>query len=421
MVRQYIGARYVPKFFENPNNTAEWLPNTQYEPLTIVTYGINTYTSKKPVPASVGDPANNPEYWVATANFNSFINELQDQINDINNDVEGIQETLDIVDNRTKKIALYIGNSYVSGYGSTGGTNGIYELTKHLFDDSYKYTAGGLGFVAYTDHANTFLTLLNSAISNLTAEQKNEITHVIFVSAIGDTRALHEGSTKADFTAAISAACTAVRSNFSHARSYVYFADAIARDNISEAGSTFVDEYKIHDIFKENAESCRYTYLGWGGWNCTHAATYNHTDGYHPNDMGYKYLSEFLINSLYGHENYIQRISNHELKNGGDTRLGYVRFIGTPDLQVMSLTGISEHIPSGTNNYIELCDFSSDEGIRPYCSYDTRIICRLSDDSLVWANLYYTADNKLRLTIGAGKSLNKTSPFENFPLYNLVN
>ena len=53
IVREYIGARYVPKFFENENNTPEWAPNVQYEPLTIVTYNQNSYTSKKPVPASV--------------------------------------------------------------------------------------------------------------------------------------------------------------------------------------------------------------------------------------------------------------------------------------------------------------------------------------------------------------------------------
>ena len=37
IVREYIGARYVPKFFENENGTPEWAPNVQYEPLTIVT------------------------------------------------------------------------------------------------------------------------------------------------------------------------------------------------------------------------------------------------------------------------------------------------------------------------------------------------------------------------------------------------
>ena len=37
--RQYIGARYVPKF----SNPIEWNRNNSYEALTIVTYLNNSY------------------------------------------------------------------------------------------------------------------------------------------------------------------------------------------------------------------------------------------------------------------------------------------------------------------------------------------------------------------------------------------
>lgn len=93
-IRQYIGARYVPKFYENPNNTAEWLPNVIYEPLTIVTYDSNSYTSKKTVPASVGIPSNNPEYWVATGNYNAFIQELENEFNDLSDEFEELKSDL---------------------------------------------------------------------------------------------------------------------------------------------------------------------------------------------------------------------------------------------------------------------------------------------------------------------------------------
>lgn len=74
--RQYIGARYVPKFYENSNNTAEWQSGVIYEPLTIVTYNGNSYTSKKIVPASVGNPSSNPGYWVATGIYNEQLGRL---------------------------------------------------------------------------------------------------------------------------------------------------------------------------------------------------------------------------------------------------------------------------------------------------------------------------------------------------------
>lgn len=66
-VREYVGARYVPKFAD----PVEWQSDTSYEALTIVTYNNSSYTSKVPVPATVGNPAQNIEYWVLTGNYNA--------------------------------------------------------------------------------------------------------------------------------------------------------------------------------------------------------------------------------------------------------------------------------------------------------------------------------------------------------------
>lgn len=65
-MRQYVGARYVPMIFQNPDNgTNNWKQGTAYEPLTIVSYAGASYTSKRYVPASIGIPSSNPDYWVA--------------------------------------------------------------------------------------------------------------------------------------------------------------------------------------------------------------------------------------------------------------------------------------------------------------------------------------------------------------------
>lgn len=77
--RQYIGARYVPKFFENPNGTCEWLGSSiGYEALTIVTYLNNSFTSKKTVPAGVDISDTN--YWVNTGNYNAQLQQIIDEI-----------------------------------------------------------------------------------------------------------------------------------------------------------------------------------------------------------------------------------------------------------------------------------------------------------------------------------------------------
>ena len=83
-VRQYVGARYVPKFA----SPVEWQANTAYESLVIVTYNNSSYTSKKAVPFNVGNPAENPEYWVNTGNYNAQLEEYRKELEAYKNDVE---------------------------------------------------------------------------------------------------------------------------------------------------------------------------------------------------------------------------------------------------------------------------------------------------------------------------------------------
>lgn len=79
---QYIGARYVPIIYTNPDdNSANWKSGVKYEALTIVTYNGDSYTSKKTVPDLVGDPASNPDYWVKTGDFNASLLALQQRVN----------------------------------------------------------------------------------------------------------------------------------------------------------------------------------------------------------------------------------------------------------------------------------------------------------------------------------------------------
>ena len=66
-VRQYVGARYVPVFAD----PLEWSDQREYEPLTIVAYQGNSYTSVQSVPAGVD--IGNAAYWAQTGNYNAQI------------------------------------------------------------------------------------------------------------------------------------------------------------------------------------------------------------------------------------------------------------------------------------------------------------------------------------------------------------
>ena len=80
--RQYIGARYVPKFYEGTNGN-NWDRGVTYDPLTVVTYLRDSYTSKKPVPNTIGDPAHNSEYWAHTGAYNAQVEAYREEVMEI--------------------------------------------------------------------------------------------------------------------------------------------------------------------------------------------------------------------------------------------------------------------------------------------------------------------------------------------------
>lgn len=101
-VREYVGARYVPKFAD----PVEWQADTSYEALTIVTYNNSSYTSKVPVPSTVGNPASNGDYWVVTGNYSAQVQEaisIANSANAVAENAKAVAENLDSTVNETKK------------------------------------------------------------------------------------------------------------------------------------------------------------------------------------------------------------------------------------------------------------------------------------------------------------------------------
>ena len=73
--RQYIGARYVPIFGRKDETSIIWDNSAPYEPLTIVLYQGNSFTSRQYVPAGV--EITNQEFWAETGNYNAQIEEYR--------------------------------------------------------------------------------------------------------------------------------------------------------------------------------------------------------------------------------------------------------------------------------------------------------------------------------------------------------
>lgn len=77
---RYVGLRYVPKIF------GEWDKTKNYEPLSIVTYQGNSFTSKTFVPSNAD--INDNHFWVQTANYNAQFESLRNSFNNNSNELE---------------------------------------------------------------------------------------------------------------------------------------------------------------------------------------------------------------------------------------------------------------------------------------------------------------------------------------------
>ena len=88
-VTQYIGARYVPVFAE----PIEWDITKTYEPLTIVSYQGNSYTSKQAVPSQIA--ITNEDFWALTGNYNAQIEQYRTEVEQVKQDVAGFDDKIE--------------------------------------------------------------------------------------------------------------------------------------------------------------------------------------------------------------------------------------------------------------------------------------------------------------------------------------
>lgn len=239
-IRQYIGARYVFKIYENSQDpsSAEWESNVRYEPLTIVTYLNSTYASKKDVPGSVGNPAANPQYWIVTGAYNGQIATLQQQIDTINNTtlpsieaaIQALQSELDsdvqALTDRINNISVnrkyvLIGDSFgvgVQGASQEWSPDGweYYFDSKH--DDVFYYDPqgdqhfeGSAGFA--TNSGQNFVGQLNYVYNNKLGDTNPDtITDIIVLGGTNDI-----GTAEANIVNAIESFCTQAKTLFPNA------------------------------------------------------------------------------------------------------------------------------------------------------------------------------------------------------------
>lgn len=179
--RQYIGARYVIKVYENSldPNSAEW-ENVAFEPLTMVTYQNSSYISKKQVPANVGNPVTATTYWVCTGYYNGQISALQTDVANIGSQITALTNQSAILNKPTNSARfLLMGDSY----GPTSGWPSAFTNLLSGSASAVNYTMGGRTFVG----TMSYLAYLTDYVNAHTQDELNAFNYLILLGGIGDS------------------------------------------------------------------------------------------------------------------------------------------------------------------------------------------------------------------------------------------
>ena len=284
----YVGQRYVPKFYDDgtEQHGATWDKNQTYEPLTIVLWEGDSYTSRTFVPAGV--EISNTQYWLPTGIFNAQLAAVQNDVNKMENDIIDMKKKLG------KRKYIFIGDSYALGITDGDIVNGWPKCAVSdmaLNDDDYYIAAlGGSGFTKGengTVGVNGFMNALNSLDSVIT--DKEAITDIVIGGGYNDNAA--------NLTAIGTNAYILInnaRQKYPRAKFWVFF---MAVEFGKKEGGT-----------RERLPNTENSYLSLGGYACysiQNSLRVNQkilvsADGVHPTQIGYQRLGQAVASVLNG-------------------------------------------------------------------------------------------------------------------------
>lgn len=413
-VRQYVGARYVPVFAD----PLEWSDQREYEPLTIVTYQGNSYTSMQSVP--VGVDIDNTAYWARTGNYNAQIEayrkevlaydeRITDNANAISaetqaresevaeamagiaaetkariaGDEEVTQELSQLIAqvNQQNIFSLYngkncvwVGDSFTTGVGASPVEKRVSTVFCNAMGmNEYNYGVGASGWIWGTTSNEPYITQVQKAYNAMTAEQRENTAMVVLPGTSTDVS--HGSTGKAIGAAAVQCAQKASQL-FPKAVVYVIpmiWDKALFTYMAYDATVEICDQINKAAIPRVKMDEDSYTWL-LGRYN------FYGSDNVHPNNTGYAVWAAKMISSTLGSANtagYINSITSsygtwnkktYYLKNG---------FVCLPGYKITSVSDAGGDVNIGTlpNNIRPQYDqyaglFSGGEAVG-YVTYQT--------------------------------------------------
>lgn len=305
--RQYIGARYVPLFYNGTGGSAEWTANTQYEALTIVTRNGNSYTSRKQVPANIGAPESNADYWVSTGMYNEQVEQYRQETQGVADDLDTLEASVtaslgamqtqidEIEESVTEKPnVIMIGDSY--GHASGGGYGWIDKLQAKMNIASanlFAYAGSGSGFNRSAAGVDSFNTIFNNIVGNMSAEAIENVGTVIICGGSND----------------IGVAATTLKTDVIETVTNVVNRCANAKVYVGEVSGNISNHFataqlpRILEAYRAASTVKNVYYLNNVEY-CLHDRDHLNADLIHPNNDGYEIITNAIYAALKGSYNY---------------------------------------------------------------------------------------------------------------------
>lgn len=203
MVREYVGARYVPRF------TGLYNATQIYDALDVVDNGSGTsYIAKKTVPA--GTALTDTEYWFVYGATSGAILDLQNRMTAAEGAIITLDSKIDKLSNLNMLAGhiLFIGDSYIKTLNPSWADHMGAWMGKTLNTDYFISAYSGTGFAAFADGKN-YTSLVETAI----VADDDKITCVI---AQGGANDIYPGN-RPQIETNIALFVAAVRSRFKNA------------------------------------------------------------------------------------------------------------------------------------------------------------------------------------------------------------
>ena len=296
-MRQYIGARYVPKFM------GTYDPTQAYEALCVVDNGMGTsYISKIPTPANT--PLTDTAHWSIYGASSGAIINLQNQIDNIDQvEIPGINSSIQALTNNQCRYALKrfdkmnvlcIGDSFGSGQVGVGYGSWVTELSGlATFANLHNYCVNSSGYCS--GQGNPFKTVAMTAAADLTA---SDIDLIIIQGGLNDiSSGLSDGTTGASD---IDDTFTYIKNTFGNAEVLVVpvtWSHTFNGREVFSVGYNLwaekITEYAVQHGFRVAARPWL--------WNIGHT-DYVGSDNFHPNVLGAKNIAGHILAAILGND-----------------------------------------------------------------------------------------------------------------------